>query len=97
MQSPLPFYLLFALAVTLSVQLVGVYLVFASLIIPALAIRNMRSQALSWGYLIGVLGYLAGLIFSSWLDVPAGAMIVWTLTLSSVIAYFLLSLGTVTK
>ena len=37
---PLGFYLLFALAVTVSVQLVGVYLVFASLIVPSLGARN---------------------------------------------------------
>src|SRR4051812_45591961 len=37
----LGFYLIFALAVTMSVQLVGVYLVFASLIIPSLATRNL--------------------------------------------------------
>src|SRR4051812_13605812 len=34
------FYVLFALVVTQSVQLVGVYLVFASLIVPALAARR---------------------------------------------------------
>src|ERR1035437_3283230 len=37
---PLGFYLLFALAVTASVQLVGIYLVFASLIVPSLGVRN---------------------------------------------------------
>ena len=36
------FYLLFGLSVTASVQLVGVYLVFATLIIPALATRHAR-------------------------------------------------------
>lgn len=36
----LGFYILFAITVTASVQLVGVYLVFASLIIPALATRG---------------------------------------------------------
>ena len=36
----LGFYILFAFAVTASVQLVGVYLVFASLIVPALACRT---------------------------------------------------------
>ncbi|RMD68959.1 MAG: metal ABC transporter permease, partial [Gammaproteobacteria bacterium] len=36
----LAFYLVFALAITASVQLVGVYLVFASLIVPALAARG---------------------------------------------------------
>ena len=35
------FYGLFALAITASVQLVGVYLVFASLIVPALATAGM--------------------------------------------------------
>ena len=35
----LPFFLAFALVVTASVQLVGVYVVFASLILPALAAR----------------------------------------------------------
>src|SRR3982751_4539921 len=35
------FYVLFALAVTASVQLVGVYLVFTTLIVPALATRHM--------------------------------------------------------
>src|SRR5579871_1991495 len=38
------FYVLFALAVTASVQLVGVYLVFASLIMPALAARGMPEK-----------------------------------------------------
>ena len=35
------FYVLFAVAVTVSVQLVGVYLVFATLIVPPLATRRM--------------------------------------------------------
>jgi zinc/manganese transport system permease protein len=43
----LGFYALFALAVTASVQLVGVYLVFASLIVPALATyRVSRRRAI---------------------------------------------------
>ena len=36
------FYVIFALAVTASVQLVGVYLVFACLIMPALATTQDR-------------------------------------------------------
>ena len=39
------FYVLFALAVTVSVQLVGVYLVFASLIIPGLAMSNYLTES----------------------------------------------------
>jgi ABC-type Mn2+/Zn2+ transport system permease subunit len=38
------FYGAFALAITASVQLVGVYLVFSSLIIPALATRNLSGR-----------------------------------------------------
>src|SRR2546423_14017254 len=40
------FYVLFALAVTVSVQLVGVYLVFATLIVPPLATRRMGRRRL---------------------------------------------------
>jgi len=74
------FYLLFAVSVTASVQLVGVYLVFASLMVPALATRALRKHALTAGYAIGVVGYLVGLLLSALFDLPTGAVIVWTLT-----------------
>ena len=48
------FYVLFAISVTASVQLVGVYLVFASLMVPALATRSLRKHALAAGYAIGL-------------------------------------------
>lgn len=71
------FYLLFALAVTASVQLVGVYLVFCSLIVPALAVRSLRPSArLPVAYAIGALGYLAGLALSARFDLPSGAVVV---------------------
>jgi len=54
----LGFYLIFALAVTASVQLVGVYLVFASLIVPALGVRNYAAnKRLPFAYLVGAGGY----------------------------------------
>jgi zinc/manganese transport system permease protein len=81
----LKFYILFALAVTASVQLVGVFLVFASLILPALAVRNMKSGALLMGYLLGATGYLAGILLSAWWDYPTGPMIVWTLFLVTLV------------
>ena len=74
------FYATFAIAVTASVQLVGVYLVFSSLIIPALAVRGYRGRgrhAVAYG--IGALGYGLGLALSALLDLPSGAVIVWTL------------------
>jgi zinc/manganese transport system permease protein len=81
------FYLLFALAVTASVQLVGIYLVFSSLILPALAVRNwpVRRQ-LAGGYAIGIVAYAAGLALSATLDLPSGAIIVWALALVGLLA-----------
>lgn len=75
------FYGAFALAVTASVQLVGVYLVFASLIIPALATRAYRGHRHrhSVAYGLGGLGYALGLALSAVLDLPSGAVIVWML------------------
>lgn len=78
----LGFYLPFALAVTVSVQLVGVYLVFSSLILPALAVRNWPPRwQLAGGLALGATAFLAGLVLSSLLDLPAGALIVWMLAL----------------
>lgn len=76
----LMFYVVFALAITASVQLVGVYLVFASLIVPALATAGMQGKwRLVVAYSIGVAGYVLGLSLSAVLDLPSGALIVWTL------------------
>jgi zinc/manganese transport system permease protein len=82
------FYVVFALAVTASVQLIGVYLVFATLIVPALGSRRLAPRArLIVAYAIGVLGYAAGLVLSSALDLPSGALIVWCLALLAIAAY----------
>ncbi len=73
------FYLLFGVSVTASVQLVGVYLVFATLIIPALATRPARRHRLVKAYALAGLGYAAGLLLSAMLDLPSGATGVWAL------------------
>jgi zinc/manganese transport system permease protein len=84
----LAFYLLFALAVTVSVQLVGVYLVFASLIVPGLAVRNYRpALRLPIAYAIGIAGYASGLVLSMLYDLPSGALIVWCLAALAVMVY----------
>jgi zinc/manganese transport system permease protein len=70
------FYLLFACAVTLSLQLVGLYLVFITLVVPALATYYQGHRRYLKAYTVGVLGYAAGLLVSLWLDFPSGAMIV---------------------
>lgn len=70
------FYLLFALMVTASVQLVGVLLVFASLIAPAVAVSGLRRRRLAVAYGIGALAYAVGLALSAVADLPAGAAVV---------------------
>lgn len=74
------FYLLFACAVTLSVQLVGLYLVFSTLIIPALAVRRFGRFTLAGGYAVGALGYALGLGLSLATDLPPGPLIVCAMT-----------------
>jgi zinc/manganese transport system permease protein len=84
------FYAAFAIAVTASVQLVGVYLVFSSLIIPALATLGLTGRRrLATGYAIGAAGYALGLALSAVLDLPSGAVIVWTLAATGVVAALL--------
>ena len=78
----LRFYLLFAVTVTASVQLVGVYLVFSSLIIPAVAIRRLQGiAAIATGYGLGTVAFAGGLLCSLWFDWPAGPTVVWMLAL----------------
>jgi zinc/manganese transport system permease protein len=79
------FYLLFGLSVTASVQMVGVYLVFSSLIIPALASRNATRFRLAKAYAVGGLGYLFGLLASNLFDLPTGAIIVWAMAIVGIV------------
>jgi zinc/manganese transport system permease protein len=74
------FYVLFAIAITQSVQLVGVYLVFSSLIIPALVTFHLNDKrAIGAGITLGTAAYALGLITSAITDLPSGAVIVWAL------------------
>ena len=83
----LGFYLVFALAITASVQVVGVYLVFGSLILPALAVRGLpRRPGLLTGWTVGALAYAAGLAASALFDWPAGPAIVIALAVFALLA-----------
>ena len=86
--SRIGFYVLFACAVTVSVQLVGIYLVFATLIVPALATRAMRRARLAVCYLLSAIAYVTGLALSAMSDLPAGPLVVCTITVLG-IAFFL--------
>lgn len=83
------FYLVFAVTITASVQLVGVYLVFASLILPALATIRLGKAQLLIAYIFGVTGYLAGLLIAAWLDLPAGPVIIMVMALITLLALLL--------
>jgi zinc/manganese transport system permease protein len=81
------FYVVFALAVTASVQLVGVLLVFTSLIAPALAARGRRRPG--WlAFAVGAVAYALGLIASALFDWPAGAAVVCVASLLAVASLF---------
>jgi zinc/manganese transport system permease protein len=84
------FYILFALVVTQSVQLVGIYLVFASLIVPALAAKRFaEGYRLGIGYAVGLIGYVLGLAASAFFDLPTGAVIVVSLLVTFLAAVVL--------
>jgi zinc/manganese transport system permease protein len=74
------------------VQVVGIYLVFASLIIPALATARLNhGNRLMVGYLIGGFSYLIGIVLSSLFDLPTGAIIVWSMAAIGLVTGFLLA------
>jgi zinc/manganese transport system permease protein len=82
------FYLLFAVVVTASVQLVGVYLVFTSLIVPAVATYRISGRRqLAVGYGLGVVSYVAGLALSVVTDLPSSAVIVWAMALLGLVVH----------
>ncbi len=78
-RSNIGFYLLFALAITSSVQLVGVYVVFASLILPALAAVGVKQPHVT-AWLCGVAAVLSGIAFAVAFDMPAGPIIILSYT-----------------
>ena len=82
------FYVLFALVVTISVQLVGVYLVFTSLIIPAVATyRHPARRQLILGYGLALLSYIVGLVLSAVFDLPSSPVIVWAMALIGLLVH----------
>ena len=84
-RSGLGFFVLFALVVTASVQLVGVYVVFASLILPALAVNRMgRGKAIA-AMIAGFVAVLIGITGSALHDFPAGPVLVFSFAIVAVV------------
>ena len=85
------FYVVFAVVITLSVQIVGILLVFASLIVPALAARAVRPQwRLLVAFNIGAIGYLIGIAASAIFNTPTGASIVCALVPAAILCGIIL-------
>ena len=73
------FYLLFGLVVTSSVKMVGILLVFSFLVIPLLSIirlTNSFKQQLNYGWIIGIMASIIGLLLSLLIDVPPSIAII---------------------
>lgn len=87
LQHRLAFYLMFAAVVTISVQLIGVYLVFASLVVPALATSRLKRRRLHYAYGVSVLGYASGIALSATADLPTGPLIVCTMIAFAVLLF----------
>jgi zinc/manganese transport system permease protein len=76
------FYVLFGVMVTVSVQLVGVYLVFTTLIVPAVATyRYPVVRQLRVGFALAIASYVLGLAVSTLTDLPSSPVIVWVMAL----------------
>lgn len=67
---------LFAVAVTLTVELAGIYVVFATLIVSPLALCHLRNRSVLTAVLAGLAGHGLGLALSGGFDLPAGPMVV---------------------
>lgn len=82
------FYALFALMVTAAVQLVGVYLVFTSLIVPAVATyRHAPNRQLLIGYSLAIASYVVGLAVSVVTDLPSSPVIVWAMAVIGLLVH----------
>ncbi len=82
------FYVLFAIVVTASVQLVGVYLVFTTLIVPAVATyRHAARRQLPLGYALAIGSYFVGLAVSVVTDLPSSAVIVWAMAVLGLLVH----------
>ena len=79
---------LFALAVTVAVEVAGVYVVFATLISTPLLLCRIAGFQIFYAILASILAHFIGLVVAAWKDYPVGPSVV----LSSIIFAVFLSI-----
>ncbi|KXO10647.1 hypothetical protein [Marinobacter excellens] len=67
---------MFAIAITLTVDLAGIYVVFTSLIAAPLLLIHLRGTSIVFAILTCLAGHSLGLLISAWQDLPAGPTVV---------------------
>lgn len=67
---------LFAVAITLTVELAGIYVVFTSLIAAPLLISHLRGYPATIAITACFLGHALGTVASAWIDLPTGPSVV---------------------
>ncbi|MBK6614711.1 metal ABC transporter permease [Ottowia sp.] len=87
------FYPAFALLVSLTLPLLGLYLVFATLIVPALVAAQACARGLRAGAAAGLAGYVLGLLASWRWDLPSGPAVVLALVACGAAALLLAARG----
>ncbi len=83
------FFTAFAVTVTSSVKMAGVFVVFALLIAPVFIVLKLtRKHHVLWAWLIGIVINLLAIMFAYFLDLPTGYAIVFLHTAIAIIVAF---------
>uniref|UniRef100_UPI00356A9B8C metal ABC transporter permease n=1 Tax=Marinobacter sp. TaxID=50741 RepID=UPI00356A9B8C len=80
------FLVLFSVAITLSVEVAGVYVVFATLIAAPLMVIHLGGRSIPLAAAVALTGQGAGLLASATFDLPAGPSVVLALVLAGFLA-----------
>ena len=85
------FYLFIAFFITISVKIAGIYLVFATLMFPGVAVYYVTQykKKLLWGYIGSFIALIGGLLFSYFLDLATGPAIVWSIALTMFVIFYI--------
>jgi zinc/manganese transport system permease protein len=82
---------LFALAVTVAVEVAGIYVVFATLISTPLLLCQIAGKRVAWAVLACIVAHFIGLLLAAWLDYPVGPSVVLSSILFTSLVLMVLS------